>query len=285
MKKEIGIVIGALVVFSLLGVVFYYHQNTPKEDIHYETKMKPILTTGKWKVFFRSFQDSPVHDVKIDKEEKVVVSLTSHGAGKADQGSGANHLIARYRHGNEPAEHFEAKVKVLSMKIDPCKGNPVSTLLRTTIGGFFFNTLSEKPKTVQGDVFTVIGLARSSTDTTPADTLTLKAVVLQCEMPCYLRAEHVPAGMKPSKVLYEKDFGTVKLGESVVLGLDWKPETKKFTFLKDHQVLSEYQVELPIKAPSIAGNPHVDVAHFTPNCQSSSTDNEMTTEFSDIHVD
>jgi hypothetical protein len=291
MNKKVVIGIGVLATLVVLGGAGVYYQSHgtahagPRtEKSAYEKPMQLLYATPQWKIFFRSFTESPVHAVKID-DDKVVMSLNSHASTKDDAGSGANHLVARFRHGGKIAKHLEARVRVNSLKLDPCDSNQVQSLLRATIGGFFFNTLSEKPKDVRGDVFTVIGLARSSLDKTAADTLTLKAVVLLCEVPCYLREEHTPPGRNPSRVLFEKELGTVKVGESALLGLDWVEEQKRFVFSKDHKILSEYVVDLPMKAPSKSGNPHVDVAHFTPNCKVDTAENEMTTEFSDIRFE
>ncbi|MBS1972596.1 MAG: hypothetical protein JSU04_19975 [Bdellovibrionales bacterium] len=290
MNKKIAIKIGVAALVVLAGAGVYYQSHgtqkagPPKEKSAYEKPMQLLYATPQWKVFFRSFTDSPVHAVKID-DGKVLMSLNSRASNKDDAGSGANHLVARFRHGNKVANHLEARVRVDSLKLDPCDSNQVQSLLRTTIGGFFFNTLSENPRDVRGDIFTVIGLARSSQDKTSADTLTLKAVVLLCEVPCYLREEHTPPGRNPSRILYEKELGTVKVGESALLGLDWVEGQKKFVFSKDHKALSEYVVDLPIKAPSKAANPHVDVAHFTPNCKIDTAENEMTAEFSDIRFE
>ncbi len=290
MNKKVAIRIGITALVVLAGAGFYYRSHGTKragprsEKSVYEKPMQLLFATPQWKVFFRSFTESPVHAVKID-DGKVLISLDSRASTKDDAGSGANHLVARFRHGSKIANHLEARVRVMSLKLDPCDSNQVQSLIRTTVGGFFFNTLSKNPSNVRGDIFTVIGLARSSLDKTPADTLSLKAVVLLCDVPCYLREEHTPPGRNPSHILFEKELGSVKVGESVLLGLDWVEGQKKFVFSKDHKALSEYVVDLPMMAPSKVGNPQVDVAHFTPNCKIDAAESEMTTEFSDIRFE
>lgn len=270
----------SLFLIFVIGVVLWFYKKSSGQTR--DSMNMSLLNKKKWKIAFRFHQDTPLHSVEI-KDDKMKISLISNGDKNKNEGSGANHLIAYLRSGKKQFRSIEARVQVDHIKMSKCAENKISTLLRTTLGAYYFNTKFAQPTSVEGDVFAVIGLAKSSTDTEPADILTLKAVVLHCQVPCYLRAEHAPPGAGVSQVLFEKDLGLVKVGESVLLGLQWDKEAHKFIFLKDRVPLTEYIYNLPEVGPPLVAKPHLDVAHFVPNCKSSDED-EMTSVFSDFKV-
>lgn len=124
------------------------------------------------------------------------------------------------------ATALQANVMVKAVQTNGVTDNTQAAVARARILGYFFNNIKSpgySDSDYTGDVFAYVGLARSSSDTTASNVLTVVAAVMQCgDTQCTAENQTTLASDKTH-------LGTVKLGQTATLSLQWNATDKQFS--------------------------------------------------------
>ncbi len=115
------------------------------------------------------------------------------------------------------------------------------------------------------DVVARIQTGRSSDSTDPANVLRVNARVYRCLDPdCLDGAE-----------LYSQDMGSIMLGQSTTLTLQWDQPTHRFIFQRDSQAAVAFPYALSDVTPPGRPNNRIDTAVDVPACTSAPRPNAL----------
>ncbi|MBY0314043.1 MAG: hypothetical protein K2Q26_00870 [Bdellovibrionales bacterium] len=178
---------------------------------------------------------------------------------------------------------IEADVEIQNFSFTPCEDNKEPIFARTTISMYLFNSKSSEPSSGLGEVMVVMALAFEPEVGIPIDRFVVKVVAIECAAPCYLKPSHIPDGAQPSKVLFEKNFGTIALHEKVHLGLRWHSKIKKVEYFQDGKLLADFIIPVEKKGDSFFGTSQLDIGEFVPSCAKPSSV-KMVSSFDNVEV-
>lgn len=145
-------------------------------------------------------------------------------------------------------------VTVGKMVATGCTTNPSFSGASVEFRGRIFNT--ETPPTSQlGDIESVIGPSRTSTDT--GNQFTVVAFYQRCD----------DANCGARTTLDFKVLGSVFPGEQATLRIKWDQPNHRFIYQLNQQpqVISPYTVS-DVSAPFFGPIKHIDITHVVPNC-------------------
>jgi hypothetical protein len=116
------------------------------------------------------------------------------------------------------------KVTVNALEVDACAANASVGSSRARIDGSFFNVGTPVPGSQAGDVQVQLRVIRTSVSTDPAGVLRVEGRADQCNaFDCSLYTQ----------LGTNVQLGTVNVGESVTLQLQWDQAGKQFVFTRD----------------------------------------------------
>jgi len=119
---------------------------------------------------------------------------------------------------------LRAKITVNAVEANACAANTTPAQARARIVGGFFNTGTPTPGSQLGDVTAQVRLTRLSNSADPAGTLRVQGLVLHCT------SADCVAGSVIGNIV---DLGTVALGQSAVVQMEWDQAGKSFLFARD----------------------------------------------------
>jgi hypothetical protein len=178
---------------------------------------------------------------------------------------------------------IKATVQVKNYKVSGCTSNTIPTQARARLLGSFFNagprTQDSWKNDVVGDFITflsssgvmstqdswendVVGeirIRRLSTSIDPPDVLEVMGYVFQC----------IDQYCSTATVLGSVDFGTVMIGGSATLRVEWDQTNKRFIFQRDAK--PEVYVTYTVSDTELPGAPYggykcLELSHVLPNC-------------------
>ncbi len=135
--------------------------------------------------------------------------------------------------------------------------------------GSFFNTGAPSPGSHVNDVVARIQVGRSSASMEPANVLRVNTRVYQCLDPdCLDGAE-----------LYSQDLGSITLGQSTTLTLQWDQPTHHFIFQRDSQAPVVFAYAFSDVTPPGRPNKRIDTAVDVPACMSAPRPDALAQQF------
>lgn len=194
-----------------------------------------------------------------------------------------NHLRSIVRSSKRSTTSIEADMEIQNFSFTPCEDNREPIFARTTISMYLFNSKSSEPSNGFGEVMVVMALAFEPEVGIPVDRFVVKVVAIDCGAPCYLKSAHRPENASASRVLFEKNFGTVSLHEKVHLGLRWHPKIKKVEYFQDGKLLADFIIPVEKMGDSFFGTSQLDIGEFVPSCSKPSSVT-MVSSFEDVKV-
>jgi hypothetical protein len=136
--------------------------------------------------------------------------------------------------------------------------NLLPTFAAARLYGSFFNTSAPSPGSHVNDVVARIQVGRSSASMDPANVLRVNTRVYRCLDPDCLDGAEV----------YAQDLGSITLGQSTTLTLQWDQPTHQFTFQRDSQAAVVFAYTLSDITPPGRPNKRIDTAVDVPACTS-----------------
>ena len=172
---------------------------------------------------------------------------------------------------------IKATVKVNSALAVGCPtaGSDI-TQSRLRLGGYFFNDGTGEPGRVTGDVEARIDIRRLS-NSTVANQLNVRAVVWRCidDAQCLL-----------THTLFNQTLGTILVGNTATVLLQWDPATNRFLFQLNTLPVVSYTYTVPDAAPpqNFFDKKYIDIGHHIANCVASQTQAFMSANVDDVYV-
>jgi hypothetical protein len=139
-----------------------------------------------------------------------------------------------------------------------CVSNSLFTFAAARLYGVFFNPGPRTPGSNLNDIVARIQVGRSSDSTDPANVLRVSARVYQCLDPdCFDGAQ-----------LYLQDMGTITIGQSTTVTMQWDQPTHRFLFQRDNQAAVVFSYALALSDVTPPGRPEkrIDAAVDVPSC-------------------
>jgi hypothetical protein len=162
---------------------------------------------------------------------------------------------------------IKARIRVNAVEVNACPANLTSVAQsRARIIGGFFNVgfpIPNAPGSLIGDVIAQVRITRFANSVDPAGVLRVQGFATRCTtVDCVFGV-----GIGPLV-----DLGTVNLGESTSVQLEWDRAGKRFNFSRDHGAYSGFAsyAELGLDDSLPANNPFKQVSTRVeiPNCSS-----------------
>jgi hypothetical protein len=130
-----------------------------------------------------------------------------------------------------PVTQLKVNLRVNSVEVIGCAANPASSRARARLIGSFFNTGVPTPGSLVGDVMAQIYVLRDSESTDPPGILKVEGNAFVCNASDCATSMLIGA---------TQSLGTVAVGQSIVLQLEWDKVAKRFTFLRDNGAQSAF---------------------------------------------
>lgn len=144
-----------------------------------------------------------------------------------------------------PVTQMRGQIRVDAMGLTSCAANPTPSRVRARLIGSFFNTGNPVPGSALGDVLGQIQLVRQSDDSSAVNVLKVQGNLLVCtHADC---STSTPLG---STV----DLGTVFLGVTANVGLEWDKANRRFRFLRDNGATT-LDIDYTVSDAAAAGLP------------------------------
>lgn len=152
---------------------------------------------------------------------------------------------------------MEATIQVKKVTAVGCAANPVISCARARLRGYFFNVGVPTPGNSLNDVYAEISVQRHSDSIEPANVLDVVYTVAQC----------TSSGCSTTATLFAGDLGTVLVGTSVRLRVQWDKANHRFEFQRD-ALTPELASYFPVSDANPPGFLHkrLDVLGQVPNC-------------------
>lgn len=123
-----------------------------------------------------------------------------------------------------PVTQLRASLRVNAIDMSACAANPSPTLVRARVMGNFFNSGNRVPGNSIGDVFAQIRVIRFSNSADPPGVMLVQGTLSVCGGPnCF------PSTQIGSTV----SLGTINVGTTVPLQVEWDRANKQFIFARD----------------------------------------------------
>jgi hypothetical protein len=166
---------------------------------------------------------------------------------------------------------IQAVITPMQLATTGCANNPLPTFALARLYGSFFNTGAPSPGSHVNDVVARIQVGRSSASMEPANVLQVNRRVYQCLVPdCLDGAE-----------LNSQDLGSITLGQSTTLTLQWDQPTHQFIFQWDSQAPVVFAYDFSHGTPPGRPNKRIDTAVDVPACMSAPRPDALIQQFID----
>jgi hypothetical protein len=199
--------------------------------------------------------------------------------GIPSQGRGSTNRLKFRRFTEDTIRAIRATVKVNSTSAVGCPtAGSDYTQARFRMNGVFFNAGTGEPNRATDDVFARVEIRRYARNPTypAANQLEVRALVRRCvDVDCVL-----------DQTLFSQVLGTILLGETHSLLLQWDPAANQFIFQLDAIPPLTYTYTLPDSAPP-QGNTdkkHIGINHWLPNCGPAQTQAFMSVNVDDVYI-
>jgi hypothetical protein len=171
---------------------------------------------------------------------------------------------------------IKATVKVNSAVVVGCPtaGSEV-TQARVRLGGYFFNAGGGEPGRAIDDVYARIEIRRLSNDPV-ANQLNVRGGVWRC----------IDNDCVNTQTLFNQTLGTVLVGETHVLLIQWDPATNRFLFQLDAKPVVTYTYTISDTAPpqNFFDKKYIDLGHYIANCAAKQTQAFMSVNVDDVFL-
>jgi hypothetical protein len=172
---------------------------------------------------------------------------------------------------------IKATVKVNSYQAVGCPtaGSEI-TQSRFRLGGYFFNAGGGEPGRAVNDVLARVEIRRLSNSTDPANVLNVRGVVYRCiDNDCVL-----------SETLFNQTLGTILVGNTATVLLQWDPATNRFLFQLNALPVVNYTYSLADAAPpqNSFDKKMIEIGHYIANCVAAQTQAYISVNVDDIYV-
>ena len=236
----------------LLGVpVYALERLVPYDDFN-----AAHIDPDKW---FGAESEGPgTEAIRQLQDQRLSLVYRSYGKTDSDSGSPRNNFDLIFRN-SAAVTAIQATVQVNDAAVTGCSSNPEATVAMAILGGFFFNTATPTPGSLENDVVAFIGILRASDATDPPDVLRAVSFVFHC----------TNANCTAGSELHVKELGPIKRGEMARLRVQWDRDNHRFIFQRDDnpEVVAPYTVS--DTAPPGLQIKFLDAVHEIPNCTAS----------------